>query len=167
MNEKIAIRRAVAEDIADMLKIYNDEVKNSTATFDINEKTLEEWQNWFWQHSDELHPIFAAEFGGNVCGYASLSKYREKEAYKSTVELSVYVDKQYRKMGIAGELLNYIIRYAKETDGIHCIVSVITSGNEVSAHLHEKYGFTYSGTLHEVGVKFGGYCGVDNYELIV
>lgn len=165
MNEKVIIRKARQQDLEAMLKIYNSEVKTSTATFDIREKTMQEWQQWFEQHNDEIHPVFAAELDGHICGYASLSRYREKEAYKTTVELSVYVDKQYRNIGIADSLMKHIIEYAKCIGGIHCIVSVITAGNEVSAHLHKKHGFSYSGTLHEVGMKFGEYLGTDNYEL--
>ena len=85
----------------------------------------------------------------------------------STVELSIYIDKQYRGKGIADALMQHIIQYAKQTAGIHCIISVITTGNDISVHLHKKYGFTYAGTLHEVGNKFGEYCGIDNYELIL
>ena len=167
MEEKMNIRKAKLQDVAGMLEIYNDEVRNSTATFDIHERTIEERTEWFRQHGSEIHPIFVAETEGCIAGYVSLSKYREKEAYKATVELSVYVNKKYRKMGVANALMDFIVGYAKEIEGIHCIVSVITSGNAVSEHLHKKYGFVYSGTLHEVGMKFGEYCGVDNYQLIL
>lgn len=167
MEEQIKIRKATQEDVAAMLKIYNNEVKTSTATFDLKEKTLEEWQVWFEQHGDEIHPIFVADIDGCIGGYASLSRYREKEAFQSTVELSVYVDKQYRNRGIAGSLMEYMIQYAKGIEEIHCIVSVITTGNAVSTHLHKKYGFIYAGTIHEVGMKFGAYCGIDNYELLL
>ena len=167
MEKKITIRKAELQDVAAMLKIYNDEEKNSTATFDIQERTLEERTEWFRQHGSEIHPIFVAEIEGCMAGYVSLSKYREKEAYKATVELSVYVDNQYRRMGVANSLMEFIVQYAKGVEGIHCIVSVITSGNAISEHLHKKYGFVYSGTLHEVGMKFGEYRGVDNYELII
>lgn len=167
MTKNITIRPATPQDLPALLTIYNTEVKHSNATFDIQEKTIEEWREWFNHHNDEVHPIFVAEVEGCVGGYASFSQYREKEAFNTTVELSIYVGNQYRRMGIADSLMKYMVQYAKETEGIHCIVSVITTGNEVSVHLHKKYGFTYAGTLHEVGIKFGEYCGIDNYELIL
>ena len=167
MQTKPTIRPATRQDLSAMLTIYNTEVKHSTATFDLQEKTIEEWTEWFQYHGDETHPIFITEVEGNVAGYASLSQYREKEAFKTTVELSIYIDKQYRGKGIADALMQHIIQYAKQTAGIHCIISVITTGNDISVHLHKKYGFTYAGTLHEVGNKFGEYCGIDNYELIL
>lgn len=161
------MRPATSQDLPALLAIYNTEVNHSTATFDLQEKTIEEWTKWFQNHVDETHPIFIAEAEGQVSGYASLSQYREKEAFKTTVELSIYIDKQYRGNGIADALMQHVIQYAKETEGIHCIISVITTGNEVSTHLHKKYGFTYAGTLREVGIKFGEYCGIDHYQLIL
>ena len=124
------IRKADINDVEKMLEIYNYEVVNGVATLDIKPKTLEEWTVWFNKHSNN-HPIIVAE-NDEVMGYASLSEYREKEAYSSTVELSVYVGHEYRNRGVATELMKNIIEIAKNDDTIHMIVSVITSGNEAS-----------------------------------
>ena len=56
---------------------------------------------------------------------------------------------------------------ARENPDLHTVVSVITSGNEASVKLHEKLGFTFCGTIKEVGIKFGGYIDIDNYSLFV
>ncbi|MBR3972308.1 MAG: N-acetyltransferase [Ruminococcus sp.] len=161
------IRKAQKEDISPLLDIYNYEVLNSTATFDLNPKTLEQWTEWFYAHNVDNHPLIVAEIEGEVAGYASLSPYREKEAYKSTVELSVYVNKDYRQRGVATALMSEIIRMAKEDSTIHSVVSVITSENEVSVQLHHKMGFTYCGTIHQVGEKFGRFLDISNFELQV
>ncbi|MBE6738326.1 MAG: N-acetyltransferase [Ruminococcaceae bacterium] len=161
------IRTAQKEDIEALLDIYNYEVINSTATFDLNEKTLEQWTQWFYAHNVDNHPLIVAELEGVVAGYASLSPYREKEAYKSTVELSVYVSKEYRGRGVATALMQEIIRMAKEDKNIHTVVSVITSENRVSERLHDKMGFTFCGTIHQVGEKFGRYLDISNFELQV
>lgn len=161
------IRIAKKEDMAPLLDIYNYEVENSTATFDLNPKTIEQWSEWFNAHNVDNHPLIVAEIDSAVAGYASLSSYREKEAYKSTVELSVYVHKDYRRKGVATSLMKEIIRMAKEDSTIHTIVSVITSENEVSAQLHYKMGFTYCGTIHQVGEKFSRYLDISNFELQV
>lgn len=120
------IRVAQKADIEVLLDIYNYEVLNSTATFDLNPKTIEQWTEWFNNHNVDNHPLIVAEIDGNVAGYASLSPYREKEAYKSTVELSVYVHRDFRGQGVATALMKYIIRIAKEDNTIRTIVSVIT-----------------------------------------
>lgn len=161
------IRTAKKEDIEALLQIYNYEVLNSTSTFDLNEKTLEQWTRWFYAHNKDNHPLIVAEIEGEVAGYASLSSYREKEAYKSTVELSVYVSKDFRQRGVATALMQEIIRMAKEDKSIRTIVSVITSENSVSEKLHDKMGFTFCGTIHQVGEKFGRYLDISNFELQV
>jgi len=163
----MTIRKALQKDLPAMLEIYNYEVLNSTATMDIHPKTLEERQVWFDEHNTENHPLIVAEIDSKVVGYASLSRYREKEAYRRTVELSVYIDKEYRERGIASALMEYLIEEAKKDPEIHTIVSVITGENQASVNLHEKFGFSLCGRVHEVGKKFGRYLDIINYELIV
>ena len=161
------IRKAEHRDIEALLDIYNYEVEHTTATFDLNKKTADQWTRWFECHNVSNHPLIVAEVEGTVAGYASLSDYREKEAYKSTVELSVYVSVDFRRQGVATALMEEILRLAKEDSVTHTVVSVITSENKESVRLHEKFGFNYCGTIHEVGVKFGRYLSISNYELQV
>ncbi|MBQ4104772.1 MAG: N-acetyltransferase [Clostridia bacterium] len=161
------IRKAQKRDIVPLLEIYNFEALNGTATFDLNPKSVEEWTRWYNNHNVGNHPLIVADVDGVAVGYASLSGYREKEAYKSTVELSVYVNRDYRGQGIGTELMQAILDMARKDESIHTVVSVITSDNQDSVHLHEKLGFTYCGTIHEVGRKFGRYLSISNFELQV
>lgn len=161
------IRKAEQEDLQALLDIYNHEVVNGVATLDLNHRTLEEWQVWFDHHNVENHPLYVAEVDGRVAGYSSLSSYREKEAYKSTVELSIYISPDYRKRGIATALMAYILELAKADPRTHTVVSVITAGNEASCKLHEKFGFAFCGTVPEVGMKFGKYQDIVTYSLFV
>lgn len=161
------IRKAELKDLKDLLEIYNYEVVYGISTLDIHPKSLEEWQQWFNAHNIDNHPLIVAEMDGRAVGYASLSAYREKEAYCSTVELSVYVDVSYRQRGVADKLMEAILDMAKTDESIHMVVSVITGGNEASIRLHDKYGFSYCGSIHEVGVKLGEYRDIENYELRV
>lgn len=161
------IRVAEQRDMQAMLDIYNDEVVHGVATLDLNPKTLAERQPWFDAHNRENHPLIVAETDGEVAGYASLSEYREKEAYRSTVELSIYVARSHRRKGVATALMAAILELARADDRTHAVVSVITSGNETSEKLHAKFGFTFCGTIPEVGMKFGVYQGIDNFFLQV
>lgn len=161
------IRKAVSGDLAGTLEIYNYEVENGTATLDLRPKSKEEWRLWMDAHNRDNHPLYVAEEDGVIAGYASLSTYREKEAFRSTVELSVYVHPMYRHRGVATALLSRIISAAEDDADTHMIVSVITAGNEVSERLHERFGFKYCGTLSEVGFKLGQYRDVHHYELRV
>ena len=162
------IRKAEQRDLSTITDIYNYEVINGVATFDIKPKSTEERQQWFDLHNKENHPLIVAEDEeGKICGYASLSPYREKEAYRSCVELSVYVAHDSRRQGIATALMSEIINLAKKDKSTHTVVSVITAGNEASKKLHERFGFDFCGTISEVGIKFGKYLSIDNYCLIV
>ena len=160
------IRNAEERDLPDILEIYNYEVLHGVATLDLHEKTLDDRKMWFLAHTGS-HRIIVAEIDGKAVGYASLSPYREKEAYKSTVELSIYVNVNYRRQGIAKALMRDILEIARNDKLLHTVVSVITSGNEASEKLHKDFGFTYCGTLREVGFKSGSYRDIDNFELIL
>lgn len=162
------IRPAVQADLPALLAIYNDEVEHGTATLDLTSKTLEERQIWLDAHNKANHPLLVAvDDTEKIAGYASLSDYREKEAFQSTVELSIYVDRAHRRMGVATQLMEAILQLAKEDARTHLVVSVITSGNAASEKLHQKFGFTFCGTMPEVGMKFGAYQGIDNFYLRV
>lgn len=161
------IRTAEERDMPALLDIYNYEVEHGLATFDVNPKTMEERLLWFRIHNVGNHPLIVAEEDGKAVGYASLSTYREKEAYKATVELSIYVDHNYRRRGIAGELASAILKMAKEREDIHTVISVISGENEASIRLHQRLGFVHCGTLREVGVKFGKVLDIENYQMMV
>lgn len=161
------IRTSVSKDLPRLLEIYNYEVLHGISTLDLNPRTLEEWQVWFAAHNVENHPLLTAELDGTVAGYASLSSYRDKEAYRSTVELSVYVDVNCRGKGVASALMTEILKLAREDARTHMVVSVITDGNQASEALHDKFGFTFCGVIPEVGMKFDRYQNIRNYALPV
>lgn len=161
------IRPADKRDIDSLLEIYNYEAVNSTAAFAIRPKTIEERMEWFDEHNRDHHPLIVAERDGRAVGYASLSKYRSGDAYDRTAELSVYVDHRYRGKGIGADLMSAIISIGKKEHFIHNVISVITSENEASVRLHEKFRFRYCGTIKEAGEKFGKWLDTDYYQLLL
>ena len=176
----ITIRKGRREDVPALLDIYNYEVINGTATFDLQPKTLAERMEWYEEHQTEAHPLLVAELPAQqeqdgvsalsqpiVAGYATLSSYRPKEAYASTAELSLYIAPACRGRGVATALMQAILQAARECPELHMVVSVITGGNAASIHLHEKFGFSHCGTLHEVGFKHGAYRDIDHFLLEV
>ena len=110
--------------------------------------------------------MIVAEVDGHVAGYASLSPFRDKEAYKDTTEISLYVSKDSRGGGIGRKLMEEILGRATQLN-YHVIIAGITTGNEGSVRLHEKYGFEFIGRFKEVGFKFGEWQSVDFYQLIL
>ena len=164
---ELVIRPITKDDIAACLDIYNYEVVNGVATLDLEARTLPEWQEWYEAHQTQEHRIFVGLIDNVVVGYASLSPYRPKEAYKSTVELSIYIHQDYRGKGIATQLMAHILEIAKNDPLLHNVVSVITAGNEGSTKLHERFGFTYCGLTPQVGFKHGKYQDTETYALLV
>ena len=123
---ELVIQSITKNDISACLAIYNYEVINGVATLDLEPRTLEEWREWYNAHSDEHHPIIVGSIDDVVVGYASLSPYRLKDAFKSTVELSIYIHQDYRGQGVATRLMERILEMAKADTMIHNVVSVIT-----------------------------------------
>ena len=161
------IRPAQQQDLPALLAIYNHEILNGVATFDLQPKSLAERQSWFDEHNKNNHPLLVAEQDSEVLGYASLSRYAEKAAYNSTVELSVYIAPSARRQGIASQLMLAVIDLAKKDNATHLIVSLITGTNQASISLHQKFGFNKIGTLHQVGYKHQQFLDVHIYELFV
>ena len=147
------IRRATINDLEAITVIYNEAIVKTTATFDIQPKTLAEQKAWFESH-DGKHPILVAEQDGVIVGWASLSKWSDRCAYSDTAELSIYVKEEYRGKGIGTKLMKEIIREGEKT-GIHTVIARIAEPNAASVRLHESAGFEHVGTMKEVGRKFG------------
>ena len=160
----LTIRPITKDAIPSCLDIYNYEVVNGVATLDLEPRTLPEW---YEAHQTQEHCIFAGLIDDVVVGYASLSPYRTKDAFKSTVELSIYIHQEYRGKGVASKLMAHILEHAKETETLHTVVSVITAGNAASTALHERFGFTYCGLTPQVGFKHGKYQDTETYALLV
>ena len=164
---ELVIRLITQDDIAACLDIYNYEVVNGVATLDLEPRTLPEWQEWFGAHQTSEHCIFVGLMDDVVVGYASLSPYRTKDAFKSTVELSIYIHQAYRGKGVASKLMAHILEHAREIETLHTVVSVITAGNTASTALHERFCFTYCGLTPQVGFKHGKYQDTETYALLV
>ena len=103
------------------------------------------------QHDRGRFPLSWRREDKRAVGYASLSVYRDNDAYAATVELSVYVDHEYRGRKIGDALMEELLRIAKENGEVHAIISVITADNAASIRLHEKFGFQFCGITREVG----------------
>jgi len=150
---KLVIRPAELADLNAITQIYNEAVRTTTATFDTEPKTVDERRIWFENH-DQKHPIFVAELGGEVLGWASLSKWSDRPAYDGTAEISLYVKEEFRDRGIGKKLLEATVREGEKV-GLHTVIARIAEGNEISVHLHESVGFKHIGIMREVGRKFG------------
>lgn len=161
------IRRARFTDIVAINDIYNYEVINGIATFDAEKRSFLNAVSYYFNHRSLTHPLFVYESNHRVVGFCSLSSYRQKSAFRSTVEISLYVHMNHRNEGIGTSLLSYVINYAKNSSDITNIVSVITSENKLSLDLFFKAGFINGGTIEKCGKKFNKDLGITNMYLLV
>lgn len=159
------IRKAEIRDIPALMDIYNDAILHTTATFDTEIKDMENRLAWFEEHTGR-YVIYVYEKDGVVVGYASLSRYRDRRAFDPAVEISIYIHKDYRGCGIGRELMEQTLAYAEQCPEIGTVISLITSENETSIHLHEVFGFTYCGQIRNAGVKFGKTLSLNAYQII-
>jgi L-amino acid N-acyltransferase len=147
------IRHATLQDLPSITAIYNHAILNTTATFDTEPKTEADQLAWFRAH-DERHPILVATMDGNVVGWASISAWSDRCAYRDTAEVSTYVDASFRGRGIGRQLME-AIDAAAERLGFHTLIARIAEGNAASIRLCEALGYVQTGVMKEVGLKFG------------
>ena len=153
MEDSIIIRIASKNDAETIRNIYNHEVLNSTASFDLVERSVEEQRIWLSERSGAFS-VLVAEIENKVMGFASLSPFNKKDGYRTTVENSIYVDPAARGLGIGSRLLDELLLVATRS-GFHAVMARIGGGNDTSIALHEKHGFFLVGVEREVGRKFG------------
>ena len=149
----MTIRTAQIADLDAIAAIYNEAVRTSTATFDMEPKTREEQLAWFEAHGP-LHPIVVADLDGQVVGWACLSPWSERQAYRETAETTFYVHEEHRGKGIGRALKGHIIEEARRL-GFHSLIARVAEGSDASLHLNDRFGFQHVGVLKEVGCKFG------------
>ena len=150
-----------------ILAIFNEAIANSTALYDYKLRTDADMQAWFDGKERRNYPVICAENdSGELMGFASYGQFRERPAYKYTVEHSVYVDARFRGLGVGRKLLQAIIEAAQRQD-YHVLVGGIDASNAVSIKLHESLGFTSCGIVRQAGFKFGRWLDLAFYQLIL
>ena len=159
------LRLATLDDAEALRAIYNREVTTSTATFDLVPRTLEAQRAWQAERSGARAVLVAVD-DGEVCGFASLSPWRDRPAYATTVEDSVYVHRDHQGKGIGRALLTELVATAT-AHGFHACMARIVGGHDASIALHAACGFEVVGTEREVGRKLGRWLDVVLMERIL
>ncbi len=148
------VRLAQRRDAEAIRAIYNIEVAESTVTFDLVPRSLDEQVEWIDEHSGAHPAVVAADDAGDVVGFGSLSPFKDRPAYATTVEDSVYVRRDRRGQGVGRVLLEELLRLAVD-HGFHSVMARIVGNHEASIALHVACAFEVIGTEREVGRKFG------------
>lgn len=159
----IPIRHAEERDLPALLEIYNHYVVNTPITFDIEPRTLEQRRQWLDGFDvTGRYQCFVALKEGAVVGWASSMRFRERAAYDTTIETSVYVAPGLHRQGI-GRRLYAALFDALKTQDIQRAYGGVTQPNAASNALHEAMGFRRAGLLDQVGRKFGRFWDVAVY----
>lgn len=157
------IRNVQPSDAPSICDIYNDYVENSYATFDeikISERVFQS------QIESSVLPWFVIvddSDGSSVIGYAFAKPWKERAAYRFTVETSVYIASNSTGQRIGKRLYKQLIDELKKLK-IHTAIAGIALPNPTSVALHEKFGFEKVAHFKQTGRKFGRWIDVGYWQ---
>jgi phosphinothricin acetyltransferase len=165
IDSPLEIRDATREDLGEILAIYNEVIRNSTAVYSEVEYTAERGARWFDAKAEQGLPFLVArDAAGGVAGFGTFGEFRAWPCYRYSVEHSVHVRAERRGGGIGRTLLNALIGRAQAMQK-HVMIAGIDADNAVSLRLHQSVGFIEVGHFHEVGFKFGRWLDLKFLEL--
>lgn len=148
------IREAKLSDVPAILAIHNEAILNSKAIWTDEPVDAHDREEWLSARQEAGHPVIVAVDDDSVIAFASYGPWHPRWGYRYTVENTIYVAPQSQGQGVGALLLAELLRRAQHA-GMHVMVADIEAGNAASIKLHERFGFTSSGTLHQVGIKYG------------
>jgi L-amino acid N-acyltransferase len=150
-----------------ILAILNEAIANSTAIYDYRPRPLASMSPWFATKRAHGFPIVGAEdASGELLGFGTYGQFRDRPAYKYTVEHSVYVEREHRGRGVGRAILQKLIDIARAKD-LHVLVGGIDASNKSSITFHEHLGFHHAGTIQQAGFKFGRWLDLAFYQMVL
>jgi phosphinothricin acetyltransferase len=154
---EVKIRLATRADLPRLTEIYNYYVINTPITFDVEPQTVDQRARWFDEHSrGQRHQLFVAEDNGLIVGWAGTGPFRDRAAYDTSVETSIYCANDVKGRGIGGMMYRVLLDALRDED-INRVLAGITLPNDASLAVHRKFGFTEVGVFTECGRKFDRY----------
>ena len=157
------IRSVTIDDAAAICEIYNYYIDNTCISFEYNPVSIEEMSRRI-KLTIESYPWIVYEEQGKIIAYAYANKYAVREAYKNTLEVTVYASKDSGAKGIGTRLYQHLFDLIDKTTSAHSLMSIIALPNEASVRLHEKLGFEKASHFKEVGFKFDRWIDVGYWQ---
>jgi phosphinothricin acetyltransferase len=156
----VSLRAAENKDCLAICEIYNFYIQNSVVTFDEQTMEVSQWEEKLTYLNKQKLPFIVAETdNGEILGFAYVAPWRQKSAYRTTVEDSIYLRAAATGKRVGTKLLEELLALSKQA-GVKEVVAVISdSGAESSVRLHEQFGFKRQGHLAKVGFKFNRWLG--------
>jgi phosphinothricin acetyltransferase len=157
------IRSVTTDDAAAICEVYNYYIENTCISFEYDPVSIEEMTRRI-SATTESYPWIVYEQQGKIIGYAYANKYAVREAYKSTLEVTIYTENGNGEKGLGTKLYQHLFDLIDNTTSAHTLMSIIALPNEASVKLHEKLGFEKAGHFKEVGFKFDQWVDVGHWQ---
>lgn len=154
MSPRFAIAASSRAQLPEILAIYNEVIRNTTAVYSDTEVTLEDRERWFDAKGSQGFPVLVAADSSGVVGFGTFGEFRAWPCYRASVEHSVHVRADCRRRGVGRALVEALIDAAAAMQK-HVMIAGIDAENVNSISLHESLGFEVVGHFREVGRKFG------------
>jgi len=148
------LRQATIEDLPEIIKIYNEAIKDGISTADSKIVSVEDKVEWFNSHSDD-RPILVKEYHGRIIAWISIQPfYANLLAYKDTARINIYIDKNFQGKKLGQQFLNEAIEQTKSFQ-IKTLLALIFAENLPSLKLFKKIGFKEWGNLNKIATIEG------------
>ncbi|SDK01693.1 phosphinothricin acetyltransferase [Catalinimonas alkaloidigena] len=150
---EVSLRAAAAEDLPNIVEIINDAILHTSAVYDYHPRSLETQHAWWLKKQADGMPVVVADHERRAIGFGTYGIFRPWDAYRFSVEHSLYVADSFRGQGVGKLLLGRLIALAT-AQGFHTMIAGIDGSNAGSYALHRKFGFEEIGRFREIGYKF-------------
>lgn len=165
MTNDLTIRPGEARDIAALVGIYNHYVVNTPITFDTDAFAVGARTQWFTQFANTgPHRLLVGQLDDDIVGYATSVRFKDKPAYRTSVETTIYIHADKLGRGYGTKLYGALLAELVAEPGVHRAYGGVTLPNPESVALHERLGFRCVATYTEVGFKLNKYWDVSWYE---
>ena len=161
----ISFRPIEAADVGSLLPVYNHYVRTSTATFHTEEIDAGTFEALLFPGYPR-YDSWAVLADGALAGYVILARYKPREAYDGSAEVTIYLDQAFAGKGLGSAALAFVEARARER-AFHNLLAIICGENMASIRLFEKYGYKKCAHYHEVGRKFDRWLDVVSYEKLL
>lgn len=162
---EISFNKLAEPRFQEVWALYNYYIQNTTATFHADPISEPDMRALVFFEGDR-YQTYSIMADGSFCGYVLLTRFKNREAYDGTAEVTIYLGQEYAGQGIGTRALRFI-EEAAIARGLHVLLATITGENEASIGLFSRNGYTKCAHFKEVGKKFGRWLDVVAYQKIL
>ena len=146
---KITFENATSRDLERIVAIYNSTIESRMVTADLESVSVESRIEWFNQHNRQTRPLWVVKSENEIIGWVSFQDFYGRPAYNATAEISIYLDKGYRKRGLGRQILSHSLNECSRL-GINTLLGFIFGHNEPSLKIFLAAGFEEWGHLPRI-----------------